>query len=69
VADDSYATARILRRTLDMYDLRRSWFPEESEYSSRELAVDHLARVARIDYIQAAELIAEALAKRAAKRR
>ncbi len=66
---NDYATSRILRRTLDMYDLRRSWFPDEPEYCSRELAIDHLARVARLDYTQAAELIADALAKRAAKQR
>ncbi len=63
-----YAITRILRRTLDQYDLRRSWFPEEPEYSSRELAIDHLARVARLDYTHAAELLADALARRAQKR-
>ncbi len=64
----NYAVSRILRRTIDQYDLRRSWFPDEPEYSSRELAIDHLARVARLDYTQSAELIADALYRRAARK-
>ncbi len=61
----NHAVRQILKRTIDQYDLRRSWFPEEPEYSSRELAIDTLARLARIDYTYAAELIADKLAKRA----
>ncbi len=67
-ADERHARTRILRRTIDMYDQRRSWFPEELESVSRELAIDWLSRTARIDDIRAAELIAEALAARAARR-
>ncbi len=65
---NDYAVSRILRRTVDMYDMRRAWFPEELESVSRELAVDWLSRTARIDDIRAAELIADAMARRAAKR-
>ncbi len=67
MAGNDYATSRILKRTIDQYDLRRSWFPGEPEYSSRELAIDHLARVARLDYTHAAELVADSLARRAAR--
>ncbi len=66
--NDNYAVSRILRRTIDMYDQRRSWFPEELESVSRELAIDWLSRTARIDDIRAAELIADRLASRATKR-
>ncbi len=65
---NDYAVSRILRRTIDMYDQRRSWFPGELESVSRELAVDWLSRTARIDDIRAAELIADKLARRASKR-
>ncbi len=66
--NDNYAVSRILRRTIDMYDQRRSWFPGELESVSRELAIDWLSRTARIDDIRAAELIADRLASRATKR-
>ncbi len=65
---NDYAVSRILRRTIDMYDQRRAWFPQELESVSRELAVDWLSRTARIDDIRAAELIADKLATRATKR-
>jgi hypothetical protein len=65
---NDYAVSRILRRTIDMYDQRRAWFPQELESVSRELAVDWLSRTARIDDIRAAELIADRLASRATKR-
>lgn len=65
----SHAETRILRRVIDQYDLRRSWFPDEHEYCSRELAILWLSRTARVEYTNAAELIADALAKRAAKQR
>jgi hypothetical protein len=64
----THAVSRILRRTIDMYDQRRAWFPEELESVSRELAIDWLSRTARIDDIRAAELIADKLASRATKR-
>jgi ABC-type iron transport system FetAB ATPase subunit len=67
-ADASHAERRILRRTVEMYDQRRAWFPQELESVSRELAVDWLSRTARIDDIRAAELIADRLASRATKR-
>ncbi len=65
---NDYAVSRILRRTVEMYDQRRAWFPEELESVSRELAIDWLSRTARIDDIRAAELIADKLATRATKR-
>ncbi len=64
----NHAVRQILKRTIDQYDLRRSWFPDEPEYSSRELAVEWLSRTARVEYTKSAELIADALARRAAKR-
>ncbi len=68
MTDNSHATRRILRRTVEMYDQRRAWFREETEHESRELAIDWLSRTARIDYTTAAELIADKLATRASRR-
>ncbi len=65
---NDYAVSRILRRTIDQYDLRRSWFPDEPEAEARHIAIASLARLACIDYVPAAELLADALARRAAKR-
>ncbi len=65
---NDYAVSRILKRTIDQYDLRRSWFPEETEYGSRELAILWLSRTARVEYTKSAELIADALSRRAARK-
>ncbi len=65
---NAYAVSRILKRTIDQYDLRRSWFPDEHEYCSRELAILWLSRTARVEYTKAAELVADALSRRAARK-
>jgi hypothetical protein len=57
--------AHMLADTITQYDQRRAWFPDELEFDSRTLAINHLARVCSIDYTQAAELLADALATRA----
>lgn len=71
-----------LQRCIEMYDQRRAWRPQvgsplgcpqggrrdETESESRHVAIDWLARAAGIDYVPAAELLADALATRATKR-
>ena len=61
-------TDRILRRCIEMYDKRRAWFREETESTTRHVAIDWLSRTAGIDYVPAAELLADALARRACER-
>ncbi len=68
MTDNSHATRRILRRCIEQYDLRQSWFPDESEATARHLAIDALSHLACIDYVLAAELLADALARRAARK-
>lgn len=67
-ADNSHAETRILARTIEQYDARRSWFPEENESDVREEAIVYYAEHARIDYCDAAQALADALARRATKR-
>jgi hypothetical protein len=63
-ADNTYAESRILRRIMGYYDiLRADQWPDRT---ARHLAIAALARLARLDYIVAAERLADALANRAA---
>jgi hypothetical protein len=60
--------ADTLARCIEMYDQRRAWFREETESQTRHVAIDWLSRAAGIEYVPAAELLADALALRAARR-
>ena len=60
--------ADTLARCIEMYDQRRAWFREETESQTRHKAIDWLAREAGLDYVPAAELLADALALRASRR-
>jgi hypothetical protein len=57
--------AHTLADTIAQYDQRRAWFPDEPERETRARAIEHLAHVCTIDYMHAAELLADALATRA----
>jgi hypothetical protein len=63
-SDNAYAESRILRRVVGYYDiLRADGWPDTD---ARHLAIATLAHFARLDYIVAAERLADALARRAA---
>ena len=66
VSDNSHATRQILGRVVDYYDTTRALVPEER--AARELSARILARLARIDEIEAATMLADALARRAANK-
>ena len=68
MSDSTHAVSRVLRRCIEMYDQRRAWFREETESQTRHVAIDWLSCAAGIDYVPAAELLADALATRAARR-
>ena len=57
-----------LARCIEMYDQRRAWFREETESQTRHVAIGWLAEALGLDYIPAAEALAEALARRAERR-
>lgn len=60
--------ADTLQRCIEMYDQRRAWWRDETESQTRHVAIDWLARTAGIDYVPAAEALAEVLARRAERR-
>lgn len=63
---NEHAERKILARMLRCYDSdRRIGRPD---YIARDLATTEFARLARLDYIRAAELLADALARRAANK-
>ena len=65
MADNTYAESRILRRVVGYYDiLRADGWPDTD---ARHLAIATLAHLARLDYMHAAERLADALANRAAE--
>lgn len=64
---NDHASRKILKRSIAEYDRRRT-FASETEATSRRLVVEWLTSALHMDYIPAAELLAGALAKRAAKR-
>lgn len=66
MSDNTHAERQILERAIAQYDSRRQWFPEERESAVRHKAINFYAITARLDYVRAAELLADALAKRAA---
>ena len=57
-----------LQRCIEMYDQRRAWFREETESTTRHKAINWLSHAAGINYVPAAEALAEALARRAERR-
>lgn len=57
-----------LQRCIEMYDQRRAWWRDETESQTRHVAIAWLARKASLDYVPAAELLADALARRASRR-
>lgn len=63
-ADNSHAERQILRRVIADYDRGRN-SPGASEFGFRQLAIAELSRLARIDYVKAAQLLADVLARRA----
>lgn len=65
-ADNSHAERQILRRVLDSYDQGRGLGAEE--HIARQVAVLEYSRLARLDYVDAAERVADALARRAASK-
>jgi hypothetical protein len=68
VADNSHAERQILARVVASYMRRRAAFPAEPEWTARENAVAQLASTARLDETDAAVLLADALARRAANK-
>ena len=64
---NDHAERKILKRSIAEYDRRRT-FASETEATSRRLVVEWLASALHLDYMPAAELLADALASRATKR-
>jgi len=64
-ADNTHAESRILARAVVRYDDMRTRWPEGV---ARHAAVHSLAENARLDYTTAAERLADALARRAARK-